>query len=246
MTHILLRLQTPHDIGLHSATYAAMRYAAGMARNIELPEPWEHVETVIKEERDALESSLGANINESELGENDMREGIPISHKAWLRHGVKWVRIRNTETSLEALIRLQTLDGSNYTASSISFPLSLNRLELSGADIRSLPVASIAATYSYDEQAGTANLNTFLHLMQEIHDDTNPLDPLPRANSSPKFAALVARQYRHIEDHEPGEYVAGRMAELNKKPLATVQRWVTKARKAGFLPPTATGRRPRG
>ena len=171
---------------------------------------------------------------------------MPVSRKAWLYHGVKWVRVRNSDTSIEALLRLQTFDGSTYSASAISFPVNLNRLDLAGADIRALPVAAIVAAYSYDEQVGSANLSTFLHLMQEIHDGTNPLDPLPPANSTAKFAALVARQYRHIEDNEPGEYVAGRMVAINNKPLATVQRWVTKARKAGFLPPTATGRRPRG
>lgn len=221
-----------------------MSYAALMARITPLPSPWVHTETVEGNARDALERVLGANIQAAQLDENDTHDGQPISRKAWLYYGFKWIKILNSESLIQAILRLQTFDGSNYTVSAISFPQQAGHAEITGSSIRTIPIAAIAAAYSLDMQTGSANLKTFLHVLQEVADEVDPLAPLPKADSTQKFAALVARQYRHIEKHEAGVYVPQRMADINDRPLATVQRWITKARKEGFLPPIATGRKP--
>lgn len=223
-----------------------------MTRKTPLPEPWEDMGRVDPEEFDALESTVGSRLTLDDLTEDDTQRrddsglGEPRSRKSWIVMGRRWVKVRNKESGLEVLLRLQTFDGSTITISSMALPFRAEETELTGADLRSVPVAALAAAYSYDEQAGRANLATFLELVQHYTEGTEPLDPLPPAENSPKFAALVARQFLTIEDADPKVYVAQKMADLNEKPLPTVQRWITQARRAGFLPPARTGRRRSG
>lgn len=218
-----------------------------MNREIELPAPWVHVETLSPEEQDALESTVGARIAYSDLDEHDVTTtGIgkePLSRKSWLVMGHRWNRVRNQETGETVLVRLQTFDGRSHEVSSVIFPFDPVEPGVTGARLRGFPVAAISAAYAYDEQKGLANLRTFFEILNEA-DSTDPLDPLPEARSTAKFSALVARQYREIESREPDVYPAERMKAINGKSLPTVQRWITQARRDGFLPPARTGRRP--
>lgn len=221
-----------------------------MAHRIELPEPWEHLETVTDEKRDQLEAAAGTDISASDLAESEVQrwEGAgwtPVSRRAWLVSGVGWQRIRNNETGQVVLLRMQTFDGVTQTVSSIIVPLDENAVTISGADVRSIPIAAISAAYNYDEAVGSSNMRTAMALLGN-RELPAPKDPLPKASNDDGFAALVARQYRAIEESSPGAYVAGEMADINDKPLNTVQRWITNARKKGFIPPVAPGRRPRG
>lgn len=217
-----------------------------MAKNVELPSPWVQVYEYLPDEKVQLEKFFGSELTDSELdNENDRYpDGAPRSRRAWFYSGADWVRIRNTESGLEVVLRLQTYGDGQMDISALAVPFSAARPEIVGSDLRSIPVGAIADAYAYNEAVGRANLQTFLATMQEVTDIPAPMEPLPKASKSAKFSALAARQYRHIEDNEPGAYVAQRMSEINSRPLATVQGWITQARKAGFLPPARTGRRP--
>ncbi|WP_432244912.1 hypothetical protein ACRB8A_14320 [Arthrobacter sp. G.S.26] len=225
----------------------------GMPRHdIQLPEPWLHVEFVGNDEFENLERLAGAKIEDKELDNDadrhrDEHGSRPKSRRAWLYSGAKWARIRNTTSGREVLLRLQTLgENEPMNVSAVIMPFTARSIELSGADLRSLPLAAIAGAYTFSEQSGSANLRTFLEVSGEASDGVNPLVALPPASKSDHFSALVARQYQYLMREDPQAYVAGAMSEINGKPLATVQRWITQARKAGFLPPVRTGRRLKG
>lgn len=220
-----------------------------MSHKIELPQPWVEIETITEESRDNLERSIGTGLSYEDLTDDDVyRDGAmttPRSERSRIVMNHKWVRLKNTEDGTEVILRLQLNEGQHVAVTSVSFTATQDAREISGSALRGFPVSAIAAAYSYDEQAGSANLTTFLELINEYATKTDALEALPPASNTSKFSAMVARQYRAIEAAEPTAYAAKRMSEINGKPLPTVQRWITQARKSGFLPPARTGRRPK-
>lgn len=217
-----------------------------MKHEIELPDPWEHVATLSPNEQGLLESIAGSKLTFDDLSEHDVNQSDigkhPSSRKSWFVMGHRWNRIRNSETGEEIIVRLQTFDGRTSEISSVIFPLDMVDTQVTGARLRGFPVAAISAAYSYDEAKGLANIRTFFEVVGE-GEKSEPLDKLPRADSSELFAALVARQYRQLEKETPDVNVAKAMAKLNEKPLPTVQRWIALARKKGYLAPAPQGRR---
>lgn len=212
--------------------------------HLDLPEPWVRGENLTLEESDMLEKSIGSGLTYDDLDDEDVtREGaatFPRSPKAWAVMGRRWVVINNRDTGEEVLLRLQHDAEGNVTVTSVAVPYDGGRT-LTGADLRDIPVAALAAVFTADEMRGHAAMMRALALMgNDALPD--PLAALPEGGQSQEFLALVARQYEALEgQHGPATSEA--MAKLNGRPASTVRRWIAQARKAKLLPPAMPGRR---
>lgn len=212
-------------------------------KGLQLPEPWDHVEFIQDQAKlDQLEVIAGPGILYDDLTADDVnQEGVgrfPKSLRSWWVMGHKWVKLRNVDTDDEVLIRLQH-DASGekyYYASAVLFPFRPSH-EVSGAEVRRIPLAAIVAAYARRELIGQAQLNITLTLGDEVKQD--PLLPLGQGSASQEFSAKVARQFMALEANAPDGNVAQRMAELNDRPLSTVQQWITRARRRNLLPPAS-------
>lgn len=208
---------------------------------LDLPEPWVEVEHLPDKEQAALEATIGSRLTYDDLAPDEVRrEGadtFPNGARAMLVMGHQWVRLRNADTDTEVIVRLQYSDGDDQSVSVSSVVVPFDAAnEPTGAMLRTIPVAAIGAAYTRRRLEGTANLHITLTLGEGIKED--PLAPLPAASGKPEFAARVARQYLAVERAQPDVKPVDAMRSINDAPLSTVQRWVTRARKYGFLPPS--------
>ena len=213
-----------------------------MTTEVELPDPWLHVEWLSEEARKSIELVLGTGLTRDDLLDEDFIEDarvgrLPATERAKAVVWHRWVRIRNVDTDVEVLIRLQPTDMASRAqeVTAVAFPHDMTR-SLVGTDLRSLPVAALGAAYTKHENDGSAYLHIALTLGEKLKE-IDPRAKLPSASAKPQFSARVALQYMSFEADLPGHKVPLAMAENNGTPLSTMQRWIARARKAGFLAP---------
>lgn len=207
-----------------------------------LPDPWVEEGLLGADRRDAIESVAGMDLWIEDLTEGEKRGELRTPRAAYVL-GRRWVRVRNTETGTVAFLRLQqrvTPEQPSVRVSSVVLPFNPDK-DLTGADLRSVPIQALTAAYSAHEDEGNANLMRSLLLMGELDED--PLAPLPPAESSDVFSARVSRQYIEIERQHPELSPVEEMMRINNAARSSVQRWVTRARKRGLLPPAVQGKR---
>lgn len=237
--------------------------------SLELPFPWEEISGAATEDmadtlarigatpapesqqpisQDAiLEQLAGCPLTYGDMTDADViRDNMmttPRSVRSYYVMGHRWVRVRNMETDLEVLLRLQSRmpESREIYISSIIVPFDQGH-EISGNDLRDIPVAAIATAYSRHEVQNIIALNRAFAL--GTSEQTDPMSPLPKASGSDRFLALVGRQYDAIEQANPGRNIAKLLAEHNNTKLPNAQRWIAAARKRGFLAPAAKGQRP--
>lgn len=212
-------------------------------KGLQLPEPWDHVEFIQDQAKlDQLELVAGPGITYDDLTDDDVQvEGVgrfPKSLRSRWVMGHKWAHLKNVDTDDEAFIRLQRgeLDEKYLYASAVVFPFRPGH-EVTGAEVRRIPVAAITAAYARRELVGQARLTITLLLGDEVKRD--PLEPLGQGSASQEFSAKVARQYMELEKQHPGGNITELMASLNDRPLSTVQQWITRARRLGLVPPAS-------
>lgn len=222
----------------------AMRYP-------ELPEPWEEVQDHLPiDDQNALEAVVGCKLTYDDMTDDDVsRDGegtYPRSRRSYYVMGHRWIRIRNTETGDEYVIRLQSKmpDSKELYVSAVIAPFQ-NGSEITGSTMRRLPVAAIAAVYSAREIQGTININRTFAMDEQIKtfDPLKPLEPGRLADDM--FLAKVGLQYDALSEANPDENTAKVMSELDETPLSSVQAWLAAARKRGFLAPVPRGGRGR-
>lgn len=214
----------------------------------QLPEPWRHVRFLADDDFGALESAAGPSL---EVAPEELRE--PTTVAGFWMTARKWALIED-ENQLQVMIRLQ-LDpvalveqqrlgvfnpgAATFDVSAVVFPFQHDGV-IHGTYLRAVPVAEIARAYSEHEREGQANLNRFLHLLDDIEGD--PLAPLGRSQPTVEFSARVGRQYEALATKYPGKNITEKLREHNDLSEATAQRWIARARKLGFLAPGRTGR----
>lgn len=214
----------------------------------ELPEPWEEVAKLPPEENSVLESVIGCRLTYADMTDDDVNHldgggTTPKSLRSFYVMGHQWVRLRNRDTGDEMVVRLQfgVRGQHEATVSAVIAPFQDGR-DVTGSQLRSLPVSAIAAAYTSREMGGIVNLNRALVLGESAKDD--PLAPLgPGRVTDQSFLARVGRQYDALEEQHEGEDIGAMMSELNNVAASTVRKWLTAARKAMFLMPVASGRK---
>lgn len=205
-----------------------------------LPDPWLDLGVLPEDEQKQLERTYGSKLTVDDLSDEDVTRddagGIyPRSKRAMLVMGAQWRRVRNVDTDLEVLIRLQVDEPESriQRASAAVFPFQVDR-DLMAGDLRSVPLPAIAAAFSEAQQRSVANIMIALAVGPEANA-IDPLAKLPKASANDHFAGLVALQYWAL--HDEGEVaIPKRMAKINGTGVSTVQRWLTRARKRGMVP----------
>ena len=207
--------------------------------HVELPKPWVRDQPLDTAEADQLEALIGSRLTFDDLLPEDTSGDATfralVTPKAWAVIGRRWTAIRNTETGARVLLRLQRGADGDVAITSVVVPWDAGRV-LAGVDLRDVPVAALAAAFTADEHQGQAQMRRSIALTGE-GDLPDPLDPLPEADRSPRFLALVARQYEALEATSGPGGVVDALATLNGKPLSTVRRWIAQARKQRLLAP---------
>lgn len=228
---------------------AAWRIGAGKLRGMALnrvpiPEPWGHVRFIVGDEAKELEQRFGSGLTADDLDPAELVDEYgdgkmlyPTTRRARVVAWHRWAELDNSERGTRVYLRLQrdTEGGAEQYVSAVVFPHGDFAEPLTGADLRSLPLTAIAAAYSWHEAASMTGLKTGFALSGEAAVD--PLEPLPPASATDRFSARVAIQFRALEEAHPSENTARKLAELNDTSLPTAQRWIARARKAGFLAP---------
>lgn len=203
-----------------------------------LPDPWVRDGAVDYDYAATLENIVGSGLTEKDLGPEDgYIDGhwqYPRTPKGWQVAGARWVRIRNVNTGERVLLRLQDGPESNIAITSLIVPHRGVRA-LTGADLRDIPVAALSAAFTANEVRRNAPIRRKTILIND-YPLPDPLAPLPDAERSDTFLALVARQYEALEQDGQRPTIAA-MAALNGRPESTVRRWVSQARKARLLAP---------
>lgn len=210
--------------------------------NPKLPSPWVHIAPLASEEQDALESIAGSAFSLSDLSEEE-KTGRIQTRRAMEATRNRWVEIRNTDNELRVYLRLQGATSPEEPperVTSVVVPFQTGK-DLTGADLRSIPVQALTAAYSAHKLERDSNLLMNLLLAGSLSED--PLSPLPPATAEDSFHAKVARQYRAFQDAAPTQNPIDQMAQLNGAAKSSVQRWVTRARRRGLLPPATQGKR---
>lgn len=207
---------------------------------LELPKPWIDLGTLPVDEQAALEATIGSRLTEGDLSADEVEVEAdtkrPLSPRAFHVMSRKWVKVRNGETDVEVVLRLQgsTLGDGSWRASAVAVTFDPAH-ELSGADLRNVPVAALSAAYSAHRQGLLAR--TLIDFALGKSGRPDPLAKLPRDAPRDELSALVALQYEELERRNPGKTVAPLMQELNDVPLPTIQRWIARSRKLGMLAP---------
>lgn len=210
-----------------------------MTSETPLPDPWRERRTLEPAEADTLESVIGSRLTFEDLGEHDTirlspNGYVPASERAMRVMGHKWIELENVDTDATVIVRLQHDMEQRVSVSSVVFPFEDGQ-DITGASLRALPIAALNAAFTRHEQRGKANIKILLALGDAIKED--PLTPLPAASARDSFTARVARQFMALEERDPTVNVATAMAEHNSAAKSSVQRWIARARKQGFLPP---------
>ena len=220
-----------------------------MSTSPELPDPWLYRGTIPRSLSESLESTVGSGLTMGDLDPDvdierlDPNGYVPRSDRAMQVMGHRWVEIVNVDTDLLVYLRLQHAIATRVVKiSAVVYPMDPSR-EITGSDLRGLPIAARNAAFTRHEQHESARLLIALTLGEDAPD---ALEKLPTPDASARFAALVAAQYVALEQAHPDKNVAKLMAELNERPLPTVQAWIARARKRGILPPAVPKGRRRG
>ncbi|WP_282826927.1 hypothetical protein [Gulosibacter sediminis] len=220
---------------------------------LDLPRPWVEVarNAVVSLNRDdpspahLQEIAAGANVTANEIPPEELAPNsnppIPLSPRARAVYRGRWVELKNEETGQIVRLRFEADDTNppRYEVNAVVIPYRQGQ-ELTGVDLRNIPLAAITAAYARYDTGTLASLKIGFTL--EGQDLPEPLDPLPPASRRDTFSALVGRQYMALERGGEAGNIAKAMAALNGKPVPTVQRWIAQARKGGFLEPA----KPRG
>lgn len=172
-----------------------------------------------------------------------------------------WHMFKNVDTEMLIIMRLSNrayyIDGGMGVVGGADYFPSLMFLfsedggwgELTGTDLRSVPIKSICSAYA-ERLSGQTIINNISSVLFDYPDYKIParftddveghaLDPLPfKYSRRTWFYALVGVQYDAVAKAFPDVNATDKMVEINSsisKP--TVQRWITKARKMNFLAP---------
>lgn len=219
-----------------------------MVKQFPLMHPWERVDPTYfgddEATRLAFDRALGIRATEGLDWETvpPAAHGLPPAQKALTAEGeqalhYRWELLRNVETGGRALVRVQRVDGRIRGFSALIFLPSEHEILVHPGDPRSFSVVNSARAYDTGNAASLANLNASI---QVATGEWDPSQPLGEPDGSKEFYARVAVQFREIEKDGPG--ATKRFAEHNGANLKTAQRWLTRARKLGLLPPAPAGR----
>ena len=215
-----------------------------MIENEDLPFPWRVAIAPNEDIRSGLDDLL--KISEPVSAENDLdfeswgssNAKLPVSDRAKLRTLHTWELIENQITSESAWIRLQeSLDGVGVVISGAVFLPKAPGERLNNRTIRALPLASIESSINVRKQLDRAYLRIGFAL---ANDDWSPTEEVGNPRKVPNFYERVASQFLDMKRRDIQKPVHA-MAELNKRPLKTVQGWITEARRRQLLPPASPG-----
>lgn len=221
-----------------------MDYSVLVIENADLPFPWRVAITPDSSIDNALDDLL--KISEPVSVENDLdfeswgasEARLPVSDRAKLRTLHKWELIENQVTSESAWIRLQeSLDGVGVVISGAIFLPRSPGERLNNRTIRALPLAAIESSINVRKQLERAIFRIGVALEK---DDWTPAEEVGNPRKVSNFYERVAAQFIDMKRREVQRPVHA-MAELNKRPLKTVQGWVTEARRRQLLPPASPG-----
>lgn len=146
----------------------------------------------------------------------------------------KWSLIRNEVTNETAWLRVHNRGEAKITAL-IFTPQDMGE-RIVNRSVRSLPLAAIELSIQEDSQRSRRVLMKHLS-----GDDWQPSQPVGNPREVERFSERVALQFLELKKRGHERPVA-KMAEINARPLKTVQGWVSSARKQGLLPPGKPGR----
>lgn len=217
-----------------------------MLETEDLPSPWEVDDFPDRDLNMPLDDLL--QISEPVSTENDsdfeswgrdaMQARIPVSDRAKLRMLHSWDRIVNTETQESAWLRLQeSVDGLGVVISGAIFLPPAPGERLNNRTIRALPLGAIELAVNNRKQLEHSRLRIGFALSG---DSWNTLEPAGNPRSVANFYERIAAQFLYLKDNGT-ERPIHRMAELNNRPLKTVQGWVTEARRRNLLPAASPG-----
>lgn len=221
--------------------------------HIKLPEPWRFVD------------SSGFPSGHSAIGQvQNSLEKKYFGHNVSPGSTYQNLVIQNSSTGDEWALCVRW-GGSGYVADGATFMKSELSDGANGADLRGFPIGIVLAQYTAYAVASGLDVRRKMSLLgfydsegdvrvsEEVirsitADDgikvlqlaeADALRPLPKFDGSARFYALVGIQFEAVERERPGENTTLVMATLNSKPLSTVQRWVSRARKLRLLAPAA-------
>jgi hypothetical protein len=151
------------------------------------------------------------------------------------RARARWSLIKNDSTGERAWLRIYGSSAAAVTAF-IFAPGEIDE-RVNNRSVRAVPLAAIELAIQEDEQLRRRKLDNRLGFFE----GWSVSDPLGNPREVENFYRRVAIQFLDIKRMGIERPVA-RMAEINHRPLKTVQGWVTEARKRGLLPPGKPGR----
>jgi hypothetical protein len=221
--------------------------------NIKLPEPWRFVDS----------SGFPSGHSAIYQLQNSLEKKY-FSHNLSAGSTFQNLVVQNSGTGDEWALCVRW-GGSGYVADGMTFMKSELGDGANGADLRGFPIGIVLAQYTayavtsgldvrrkmallgfYDSE-GNVRVSEEVLLSITAEDgekvlklaETDALRPLPKFDGSARFYALVGLQFEAIERERPGENTTLVMAELNDRPLSTMQRWVSRSRKLRLLAPAA-------
>lgn len=200
------------------ATSAQCVYSRRVIPQEPLPEGWIPERDLSYEEGDKLDEILFRG------------EAPPVGARA------RWSVIKNERTGERAWLRMH--GGTTAAVTGLVFVPEQQNTRIINRSVRSIPLAAIELA-SQEE-----NLRLRRQLEQDLfhrQEDWKPSLPLGSPREVEDFHHRVALQFLDLKQRGFSRPVA-QMAEINQRPLKTVQGWVTDARKKGLLPPGKRGR----
>ena len=199
------------------ATSAQCVYSRIVIPQEPLPEGWTPDRDLSDDEGDALDRIL--------FSEEQRNPAAPRA---------RWSLIRNAQTGEKAWLRLFEQGEAGVTAL-VFTPRSIDS-RIINRSVRSIPLAAIELSLQEQSQRRRRQLDHRL-----FDKDWDPDEPVGNPRETNHFYERVALQFLSLKENGEARPVA-RMAEINQRPLKTVQGWVTDTRKKGLLPPGKRGR----
>lgn len=219
------------------------RYPYAVPPELQLPEPWVPVSS------DYYYSDLDKDIRELTNIMDPATEAFELAAHRIAEEKRRWRFIRNATTEVVAALRIvHPREGKTDT---LSVPYRLLEIRLSNqypgvssSDLRDVPISAILAAYTRAASGRIIRINAW-KARQSAYKDPDvprnfvPHEPLPaKFSRRPWFYALVAEQYRYLEEEYPDDNTANKMVELNSSVApGSVRRWITRARNMSLLPP---------
>lgn len=229
-----------------------MRYCGNVEQNdeerqkINLPAPWEDWPLMHTRDYDTPSDDeqyleeLGGSLS-ALLGFDFYRDNVLET--------IGWRRIRNTQTGMSVLMLLDKdcLSGKYIIRQLICSPIAVDGV--SSAELRKLPLSSIASAYQehdlqqrieFNLKLATNTVFGELDKPRRTLEDVTDEEAMKSLKDTPRgthFYGLIALQYMRFCKTNPDENPAKLMAKLNESPLSSVQRWIAQARKMNLLAP---------